>query len=284
MPTAPTAAPTLRISLGIVGGTPVDTDPVITLTWNVVPPAKNGGEGIDGYEIEYKTSDDDDTEWTTWVGGGAGFVGPTAAANLQSYSALHGSDQLLLAPGTTYEYRVRAFNDADGNGTGGGSPDDSTPPDATQVEENGPWSNVASMKTKAVAPSTPTLNPVAGDAAATTHPLAAWTLNTNSITVRWTEPATGGSPITSYQLRVSTNDNGDIRFGETDTEDAVISNLPGNRTEYTHTGLKTETTYYYSIRALNDADGDRRPGEAVEGSQTTNEISEWSPVPVGGAS
>ena len=68
-----------------------------------------------------------------------------------------------------------------------------------------------------------------------------------------------------------------LRFTADDTKDAVISNLPGNRIEYTHTGLKNLTPYYYSIRALNDADGDRRPGEHPDDANAqSNQIAERS--------
>ncbi len=275
LPTGPTAAPTLRAILGDDGEP--DPNPQITLVWSVVPPAGNGGAPISGYEIEYKTSDE--TGWTTWDSAVAGFDGPTADGSGQSFSAAHGNQQLALAPGSTYQYRVRAFNDADSAtdaNSPGESPDDANA-DEDQVEENGPWSNTAAVRTHAVAPGVPMLNPIAGQV---TPPLTAWTLAETAITVRWTAPSNGGSPITSYQLRVSANDDANARFGPTDTEDAVIANLPGTRTEYTHTGLKPLTGYYYSIRALNDADRDGIPGEDPADANTPDsnilEAGAWS--------
>ena len=72
---------------------------------------------------------------------------------------------------------------------------------------------------------------------------------TISITISGPKPDldTGGSAITSYQLRVSTNWTAiPLPISETDTEDAVISNLPGNRTEYTHAGVKWREMYFYA--------------------------------------
>ena len=276
--TAPTAKPTLNLNLDTDGNENTPR-PQITLSWNVVAPANNGGSPITGYKIEYKESGDEG--WTPWDPDATGFTGPTAAENGQSYSAIHGDQSLVLKPGTTYEYRVRAINNADGDATGGQSPDDTGAADG-QIEENGPWSDVKSMKTKAVAPGIPTLHPVGGQVANGNDPaLAAWTLDVASITVRWVAPDAGGSPITSYQLRVSTNTDGSVRFTAADTEDAVINNLPGDRMEYTHTGLKSEEGYYYSIRALNNADGDRVSGEHPDDANAqANQIAErsdWSP-------
>ena len=147
---------------------------------------------------------------------------------------------------------------------------------ADQIEENGDWSSERSVKTVAIAPGTPVFNAFAGDDSAD-PPLAAWTIDINSFTLQWTAPATGGSPITSYQIEVRPAVDGEVNSFTEDvdgeTEDRAgnsrISNLPGNRTWFTHTGLTADTGYYYRIRALNDADGDGRPGE-------DGEVSDWS--------
>ena len=61
----------------------------------------------------------------------------------------------------------------------------------------------------------------------------------------------GGSDITSYEIWVSTTDSA----GATETEVAAfepdITSLPATRTEYNHTGLRSQNTYYYRVRAVN---------------------------------
>ena len=107
---------------------------------------------------------------------------------------------------------------------------------------------VRSVKTVAVAPTTPMFTALVGNTGAD-PPIEPWTLDVNSITVRWAAPAAGGSPITSYQLEVRNDPDG----GETNTfmmvdpddtngdmidrsDNTRISNLPASRTWYTHTG------------------------------------------------
>ena len=187
----------------------------------------------------------------------------------QNVTATHGNASNALAPGTTYEYQVRAINDAVVGG------------DATAGDEGeiGPWSSTASARTDAVTPGAPVLTAIAGG----DDP---WVLDVNSITVKWNAPVDdggvlndGGSPITSYQLQVRTG-NAEFqdpdRADEENTGNTTISNLPGNRLEYTHSGLKAMTGYYYRIRALNNADGDSRPGEEATDTGQIGEISLWS--------
>lgn len=226
--TGPTAVPVLRAILGEDDQDPPNDQ--ITLTWNALGPAQNGGSAITGYEICYKESDDDD--WMRWDSADGGFTAPTANDSGQVWTAVHGDATDNLDPGTTYQYRARALNAFALAGTAD-----------TCTHWDGDWSNVASASTAPIAPEVaPTL--LASDDA--DNP---WVIEITSITVKWTAPATdGGSDITGYELWVGLATSPDA---DNDDRDPVILNLPATRTEFKHVGLRATTAYFYRVRAMN---------------------------------
>lgn len=263
--TGPTAVPQgVRAILGTHDGTAADegheSDAQITVSWDALPVADNGGEALDGtepYELCYKKSTD--SAWMRWDSGVSAFTVPASTGGGALWSAVHGADADadLLEPGTTYEYRVRAVNSVVPAGTAD-----------TCTHFDGDWSRVVSATTPVVKPNAPTLHPEEGDDTAT-PPQAAWTLNVNSITIRWTKPTdNGGADITAYEVWVGTTMVADA----TDLE-PTVTNLPASRTELISIGLSPETTYYYRVRARNGS-GDMRVGawsEEVSGTTTVTE-------------
>ena len=254
-PTAPLRAPTLRATLGATS----TGNPQISLSWNVLHEDHDGGSAITGYQLRFKLStaadwptetDGSDTIVTPGRGGFSAINPPTITN--PNVTATHGDDSDTLTPGTTYQYQVRAINDADANNSDG------------EDGEIGPWSTTVMATTDPVLPTRPVLNPVTDDP---TDELAAWTISDTSITVQWAAPNNGGAEITGYELQVRTGDAvfftddgaGDGTPSDTiqngGEEDAAgnttIPNLPGNRMEYTHNGLKPQTGYYYRLRAKN---------------------------------
>ena len=138
---------------------------------------------------------------------------------------------------------------------------------------------MASVLTDATTPSTPEWSAEGDTSADPEHP--EWTADSTSITLRWVEPDDGGSPITSYEIEVrAVDDSGSNTFedaGEPKSDNTRISNLPGDRTEYTLTGLKPAQEYFFRIRALNNADRDSRAGEHPDDDNAqTNQIAERS--------
>ena len=264
--TAPTDVPRLRTTVGTHAGTAADegheSDAQITVTWDALPASANGGAtgGITGYELCYKKSTD--SAWMRWDSTNSAFTAPSPTGSV--YNAVHGADAQddLLDPGTTYQYRARALNSV---ATAGDA--------ATCTHWDGAWSSVVSATTPVVAPNAPTLHPAAG-----AEGQAAWTLNVNSITIRWTPPTVnGGTAITSYEVWVGTEmvaDDSDL--GPT------VTNLPASRNEYISIGLTASTptdtrTYYYRVRARNGSGADRVSVWSAEISGATTQSETGTP-------
>ena len=120
------------------------------------------------------------------------------------------------SPGTIYTYRVRAQNG---------------------VGDGGPWSAEVSATTPANMPDMIAAPPEVSGA------------DVDAILVDWDEPQSdGGSAITGYELQVRT---GTEQF--VDADDTIIDSLPGNRTDYTHRGVRGGVDYFYRVRAINAA-------------------------------
>ena len=271
--TGPTAVPVLRTSLGTHAGTtagvlPHQSNATITLSWDSLGgAAQNGGSPITGYQLCYKKSTD--SAWMSWDATADAFAAPVLTGSV--YSAVHGGDvsqDSLLDPGTTYQYRARAMNLVT----------DTAAETCTTFE--GDWSTMVSRTTPAVEPAAPMLHTSDGTADPATTPATpagtAWDLNVNSITIRWTAPATnGGADITSYEVWVGTT-------SVTAAEDIAalsptVTNLPAVRLEYISVGLTSEQTYYYRVRARNGSGNDRVSVWSVEQSGTTTATQAGTP-------
>ena len=295
-PIRPTQEPSITVHLG---SDSANSDrEQIEISWSPIADSADGGvtnfEDAQGnpnrenrliqYEVEWKVGDG---EWmTTNLSEVDDTAGTLATPRVVAYHPPE-SNGTPLDPGTTYTYRVRAINSADADTAYGESPDDENAQEG-QYEENGDWSAERSVKTAAIAPDAPEFEAVApaGD-------LPGWGIDSNAITIRWTKPMSdGGAELTSYQI--------EVRPVETDMSNAFIeddpdnsgqmrdkldntriSNLPPSRLEYTLSGLKSEQGYFFRIRALNDADGDGRPGEHPDDPNQPDtqivERSDWMP-------
>ena len=102
--TAPTAAPSVTVVLSR-DSTNDDNREQIKIEWRELTTAQSGGDGIEGYEVEWKIGDGD------WVATGSSdpaynVTMPESLGDL--YVAFHpesGNSGVALAPGTTYTYR-----------------------------------------------------------------------------------------------------------------------------------------------------------------------------------
>ena len=184
-------------------------DDEILLQWTI--PEDNGTE-IQGFEIQQwddSNADADRHEWGT--------------ANLLTGGASAGDDADLTVFGVTpleagkkYYFRIRASNDPlAGNW--------STANDDTMV-------GAASATTEA---GTPSMVMIASAVLGTGD-------DADSITLMWTEPNSGGSDITGYQLRVWDGSNW-----------MTLASPAAGATMYKHDGLATGMRYYYTLAARN---------------------------------
>jgi titin len=118
--------------------------------------------------------------------------------------------------GTTYTYKVYAINSV-------GTSTSSNEASATPTTSSTP----TETKTK---PGQPTS-------------LAATAISQNQINLSWKVPSNnGGEPITGYKIEASEGSGGAYQ---------VLSQNAGTGTTYSHTGLKSGTTYYYRVYAIN---------------------------------
>ena len=227
VPDAPTG-------LAAVAGQPVP-DPAnpppqngrITITWEAVPDANDGGlditTGDGGYILEFFNTEADPQAWQELTGETA----PTAPAT--QYSYVHDLSSLTPSYGITRMYRVRAVNAA-GEGENATAVSGTTHdvPDAP-----------TGLATGAVAAN-------ADDAAL------------NDIPVSWNavpDANNGGLPITGYELQFLLDPPGTTWATATGGTNTVL--VVAGKVDTTHAGLAenatTPETYYYRVRAISAA-------------------------------
>ncbi len=163
----------------------------IDLSWTT--PAANGA-AISSYTIERKAGPGSFTQLS-------GSPGPAATSYRDTG----------LTPGTTYTYRLRAWN----------------------TQGAGAWSNEADATTDATAPARITDLVATKDA----------TNGAREIDLSWTAPAANGAAISGYTLQ--------RKSGSLSYEVIATTTIAVSATSYTDTGLTPGTAYTYRIRAAN---------------------------------
>lgn len=212
------------------GGAPVVVDPEsLLVTWD--PPTPNGTSRVVGYVLQYRESSVPPSSPDSNDGIRAGdWTGVTlAAADITSRSVtITGLKDRRSGPatgrGVSFDIRVRATNDHDGDGVGA----------TASPAEGGPWAQTSA--TPATQPAS-----IGADAAASGANIDVET-GFQLLTVTWNPPDDGGSPITHYLLRHAEGDSG--RYG-----DPVRINAPASR--HVITGLKDGTDYFVAVSAVN---------------------------------
>ncbi len=182
----------------------------------------NGGSAITGYKIEVST--DGGTTWADVVEDME--VHPESGLLRNGPGSEFEYTHTDLDPGTTYTYRVSAFNDAG----------------------PGHASDVATAATDAVLPG------MIDDLAAVPEPDAP------SIKLSWTAPDDGGAEITDWDIEVSTDLTADpVVWTELDltvtpvAADATADPPVVAHFTAVHAGLQAGDEYHYRVRAINSA-------------------------------
>ena len=103
------------------------------------------------------------------------------------------------------------------------------------------------------------------------------TVDGQTITLSWTEPAANGDSIDTYEIQVTTVvpaadvDEEARNWGDGTNEDAFLMPDPTVATTYTFSDLTPGTTYYYRVRAVN-ACNNATAGEAVCGGTDRDDL------------
>ena len=194
-----------------------------------------GGSPITDYDLRYyagTTDPSDPDDWIEgWEAGGADHIGAARSATIT------GLDEI-----SDYVVQVRA-NNGDGSGEWSDSGADTT--------DEGPAS--PATPTAPATPPAPSVSAVTG---------------TRNLTVSWTAPNDGGSPITDYDLRYYAGSRDPADEADWVGEDASsgLSRTKNTSTTRTITGLRESQDYRVQVRAGNDRG---EGGWSVSGSATT---------------
>ena len=197
---------------------------------------------------------------------------PSAPANLTATASSQHVALTWTSSTTTGGTAITGYNVYEGTSSGGESakPVNATPLPKTATSytldtlangttyyftvkaANGIGTSAASKEASATPATTPTPPTLTGAAGGNTH-----------VALSWTPPATdGGSAITSYDVYVGTTP------GVESTTPVNATPIPGTATGYTVTGLTNGTTYYFIVKASNDA-GTSVASNELSGTPTT---------------
>ena len=232
--TPPTKKPALNISRA--ENTDPGGDDQFRLEWLRLGVADDGNGddsnlAITGYTLQWK-SDPAFVDTANTIDTSDYPEGTTGIQNLEiptgqpdaggKYSVIHSQINAdnVLAPGTTYTYRVRAFSALGG----------------------GPWSDERSLTTHDNVPDAPAAPTGDGE-------------DPETIEVLWEKPTNdGGADITGYELQVRRVNAEFMTTADPPVENtgnSTITSLPATPTRYLHRGVTADVEYFYRVRAIN---------------------------------